>query len=66
MPCTRRLGQFGSAQWAARQKLGVGELLQATLQRGRWSGYAMSSRTGSRAYVDLEADASEIGWYQPK
>lgn len=42
------------------------ELARAGRQRGRWSGYRTVIPDWFRAYVDLEADASEIRWYQPE
>jgi transcriptional regulator with XRE-family HTH domain len=42
------------------------DLARAGRQRGRWSGYRNVVPDWFRAYVDLEADASEIRWYQPE
>lgn len=42
------------------------DLARAGRQRGRWSGYRNVIPDWFRAYVDLEADASEIRWYQPE
>jgi hypothetical protein len=42
------------------------DLARAGRQRGRWSGYRAAIPDWFRAYVDLEADASEIRWYQPE
>jgi len=42
------------------------DLARAGRQRGRWSGYRTVVPDWFRAYVDLEADASEIRWYQPE
>ena len=42
------------------------ELARAGRQRGRWSGYRTAIPDWFRAYVDLEAGASEIRWYQPE
>ncbi|MGH3540076.1 MAG: Scr1 family TA system antitoxin-like transcriptional regulator, partial [Pseudonocardiaceae bacterium] len=42
------------------------DLARAGRQRGRWSGYRTAIPDWFRAYVDLEADASEIRWYQPE
>lgn len=42
------------------------ELARAGRQRGRWSGYRSAIPDWFRAYLDLEADASEIRWYQPE
>jgi transcriptional regulator with XRE-family HTH domain len=42
------------------------DLARAGRQRGRWSGYRNVIPDWFRAYVDLEADASEIHWYQPE
>jgi transcriptional regulator with XRE-family HTH domain len=42
------------------------DLARAGRQRGRWSGYRTVIPDWFRAYVDLEADASEIRWYQPE
>ncbi|MBB4930290.1 transcriptional regulator with XRE-family HTH domain [Lipingzhangella halophila] len=39
-------------------------LARAGRQRGRWSGYRNVVPDWFRAYVDLEADATEIRWYQ--
>jgi transcriptional regulator with XRE-family HTH domain len=40
------------------------DLARAGRQRGRWSGYRGVIPDWFRQYVDLEADASEIRWYQ--
>ncbi len=40
------------------------DLARAGRQRGRWSGYRNVIPDWFRAYIDLEADASEIRWYQ--
>jgi transcriptional regulator with XRE-family HTH domain len=40
------------------------DLARAGRQRGRWSGYRGVIPDWFRQYVDLEADASEIKWYQ--
>lgn len=42
------------------------DLARAGRQRGRWSGYRNVVPDWFRDYVDLEADASEIRWYQPE
>lgn len=42
------------------------DLARSGRQRGRWSGYRTVIPDWFRAYVDLEADASEIRWYQPE
>ncbi|MFC7548002.1 helix-turn-helix domain-containing protein [Plantactinospora sp. GCM10030261] len=42
------------------------ELARAGRQRGRWSGYRDAIPDWFRQYVDLEADAYEIRWYQPE
>jgi transcriptional regulator with XRE-family HTH domain len=42
------------------------DLARAGRQRGRWSGYRNVVPDWFRQYVDLEADASEIRWYQPE
>jgi len=42
------------------------ELARAGRQRGRWSGYRNVIPDWFRQYIDLEADASEIRWYQPE
>lgn len=42
------------------------ELARAGRQRGRWSGYRSAIPDWFRTYLDLEADASEIRWYQPE
>jgi transcriptional regulator with XRE-family HTH domain len=42
------------------------DLARAGRQRGRWSGYRNVVPDWFRAYIDLEADASEIRWYQPE
>lgn len=42
------------------------ELARAGRQRGRWSGYRNIVPDWFRQYLDLEADASEIRWYQPE
>jgi transcriptional regulator with XRE-family HTH domain len=42
------------------------DLARAGRQRGRWSGYRNVIPDWFRQYVDLEADASEIRWYQPE
>lgn|SRR5574341_407294 len=39
------------------------ELARAGRQRGRWTGYLGVIPDWFRAYVDLEADASELRWY---
>ncbi|EEP72435.1 DNA-binding protein [Micromonospora sp. ATCC 39149] len=40
------------------------ELARAGRQRGRWSGYRNVVPDWFRQYLDLEADAAEIRWYQ--
>lgn len=40
------------------------ELARAGRQRGRWSGYRNSVPGWFRHYVDLEADATDVRWYQ--
>lgn len=40
------------------------ELARAGRQRGRWSSYRTIIPDWFRTYIDLEADASEIRWYQ--
>lgn len=42
------------------------ELARAGRQRGRWTGYRDAIPDWFRTYVDLEADASELRWYQPE
>jgi transcriptional regulator with XRE-family HTH domain len=42
------------------------ELARAGRQRGRWTGYLGAIPDWFRTYVDLEADASELRWYQPE
>ncbi|MGH3752988.1 MAG: helix-turn-helix domain-containing protein [Pseudonocardiaceae bacterium] len=42
------------------------DLARAGRQRGRWTGFRNVVPDWFRAYVDLEADASEIRWYQPE
>ncbi|MER7166457.1 helix-turn-helix transcriptional regulator [Micromonospora sp. NPDC000207] len=42
------------------------ELARAGRQRGRWSGYRNVVPDWFRQYLDLEADAAEIRWYQPE
>ncbi|GAA4694029.1 helix-turn-helix domain-containing protein [Phytohabitans rumicis] len=42
------------------------ELARTGRQRGRWSGYRNVVPDWFRQYVDLEADATEIRWYQPE
>ncbi|WP_422768893.1 helix-turn-helix domain-containing protein [Plantactinospora sp. WMMC1484] len=42
------------------------ELARAGRQRGRWSGYRNVIPDWFRQYLDLEADATEIRWYQPE
>jgi transcriptional regulator with XRE-family HTH domain len=42
------------------------DLARAGRQRGRWSSYRDVIPDWFRTYVDLEADASEIRWYQPE
>lgn len=42
------------------------DLARAGRQRGRWTGLRNVIPDWFRAYVDLEADASEIRWYQPE
>jgi transcriptional regulator with XRE-family HTH domain len=42
------------------------DLARAGRQRGRWSGYRNVVPDWFRQYVDLEADACEIRWYQPE
>jgi transcriptional regulator with XRE-family HTH domain len=42
------------------------DLARAGRQHGRWSGYRNVVPDWFRQYVDLEADASEIRWYQPE
>ncbi|MGH3888019.1 MAG: helix-turn-helix domain-containing protein [Pseudonocardiaceae bacterium] len=45
---------------------GMRDLARAGRQRGRWAGFRNVIPDWFRAYVDLEADASEIRWYQPE
>ncbi|MEU1884450.1 helix-turn-helix transcriptional regulator [Micromonospora rifamycinica] len=40
------------------------ELARAGRQRGRWTGYRNVVPDWFRQYLDLEADAAEIRWYQ--
>lgn len=42
------------------------DLARAERQRGRWSGYRNVVPDWFRQYLDLEADATEIRWYQPE
>jgi transcriptional regulator with XRE-family HTH domain len=42
------------------------DLARAGRQRGRWTGYRDAIPDWFRTYVDLEADASELRWYQPE
>jgi transcriptional regulator with XRE-family HTH domain len=42
------------------------ELARAGRQRGRWTGYRNVIPGWFRQYLDLEADAAEIRWYQPE
>ncbi|WP_158632519.1 helix-turn-helix transcriptional regulator [Verrucosispora sp. FIM060022] len=42
------------------------ELARAGRQRGRWSTYRNVVPDWFRQYLDLEADATEIRWYQPE
>jgi hypothetical protein len=42
------------------------DLARAGRQRGRWTGFRNVIPDWFRASVDLEADASEIRWYQPE
>ncbi|MFV2102282.1 helix-turn-helix domain-containing protein [Micromonospora sp. LOL_024] len=42
------------------------EIARAGRQRGRWSGYRNVVPDWFRQYLDLEADATEIRWYQPE
>ncbi|MBV2356899.1 helix-turn-helix domain-containing protein [Streptomyces sp. J2-1] len=42
------------------------DLARAGRQRGRWSGFLGAIPDWFRTYVDLEADASELRWYQPE
>ena len=42
------------------------ELARAGRQRGRWSGFLGAIPDWFRTYIDLEADASELRWYQPE
>ncbi|MFG1884192.1 helix-turn-helix domain-containing protein [Micromonospora sp. NPDC049102] len=42
------------------------DLARAGRQRGRWSGYRNVVPDWFRQYLDLEADAAEIRWYQPE
>nr|MDT0662209.1 helix-turn-helix transcriptional regulator [Micromonospora sp. DSM 115978] len=42
------------------------EMARAGRQRGRWSGYRNVVPDWFRQYLDLEADASDIRWYQPE
>jgi transcriptional regulator with XRE-family HTH domain len=42
------------------------ELARAGRQRGRWSGYRNVVPGWFRQYLDLEAAATEIRWYQPE
>ena len=42
------------------------EMARAGRQRGRWSGYRNVIPDWFRQYLDLEAEATEIRWYQPE
>ncbi|MBQ1024637.1 helix-turn-helix transcriptional regulator [Micromonospora sp. C95] len=42
------------------------DLARAGRQRGKWSGYRNVVPDWFRQYLDLEADAAEIRWYQPE
>lgn len=42
------------------------DLARAGRQRGRWTAYAKAIPDWFRAYIDLEADATELHWYQPE
>lgn len=42
------------------------DLARAGRQRGRWSTYRNAIPDWFRQYIDLEADATEIRWYQPE
>jgi transcriptional regulator with XRE-family HTH domain len=42
------------------------DLARAGRQRGRWSGYRNVIPDWFRQYLDLEAEAAEIRWYQPE
>ncbi|WP_123600988.1 helix-turn-helix transcriptional regulator [Micromonospora sp. Llam0] len=42
------------------------DLARAGRQRGRWSGYRNVIPDWFRQYLDLEADATHIRWYQPE
>ncbi|MFI9332055.1 helix-turn-helix domain-containing protein [Kitasatospora sp. NPDC052868] len=42
------------------------ELARAGRQWGRWTGFLGAIPDWFRTYVDLEADASELRWYQPE
>ena len=44
----------------------MGDLARAGRQKGRWSGYRDVIPDWFRQYLDLEADAAEIRWYQPE
>lgn len=46
------------------QATSLRELARAGKQRGRWSGHRHVVPDWFRSYMDLEADASEIRWYQ--
>jgi transcriptional regulator with XRE-family HTH domain len=51
---------------SSEQAEGMRDLARAGRQRGRWAGFRNAIPDWFRAYVDLEADASEIRWYQPE
>jgi transcriptional regulator with XRE-family HTH domain len=51
---------------SSEQAEGMRDLARAGRQRGRWAGFRNVIPDWFRAYVDLEADASEIRWYQPE
>ena len=51
---------------SSEQVEGMRDLARAGRQRGRWAGFRNVIPDWFRAYVDLEADASEIRWYQPE
>ncbi|MFJ5234519.1 helix-turn-helix domain-containing protein [Kitasatospora sp. NPDC088391] len=42
------------------------ELARAGRQRGRWTGFLGAIPDWFRTYVDLEADVSDMRWYQPE
>lgn len=42
------------------------DLARAGRRRGRWTAYAKVIPDWFRAYIDLEADATELHWYQPE